>query len=155
MDEVFSASDWDVRSSVQRYDKPRKPAGPSIKCWTNQRRNPLSGCILNLKKIWIIHRGLVSVVNSAGVSPLSVAEVIFSSSVTDRSWILDHRSINISSGHRFHFHWNTWLFHLPTVFLHNCDSQMAFPFFSPALPFQPEISCCVYWAPWIFQLHRS
>lgn len=38
------------------------------------------------EKKWIIHkrRGLVSVVNSVGVSPLSVAKVIFSPSVTDR-----------------------------------------------------------------------
>lgn len=48
---------------------------------------------------------LVSVVNSIGVSPLSVAEVIFSLSVTDGGWILDdYSTINISSGHRFRFH---------------------------------------------------
>lgn len=59
---------------------------------------------------------------------LSVAQVISSPSVTDRGWILDYRSINISSGHQFHFHRNTWLFQIPAVFIHNRDRGTSFFF---------------------------
>lgn len=87
---VLSVSDWDVLFLTCRCDKVKKPEGLSIKQRTNPRRNPVialcsPGAFLIWRK-WIIHkrRGLVPVVNSIGVSPLSVAGVIFSPSVTDR-----------------------------------------------------------------------
>lgn len=89
VNKMLSVSDWNVLSLTCRYGKVRKAGGLSIKHWTNPRRNLfITLCSLGaflIWKNWIIHkrRGLVSVVNSIGVSPLSVAEVIFSPSVTD------------------------------------------------------------------------
>lgn len=64
--------------------------------------------ILNLeegkKKGWIIHEGrrLASAVNSAGVSPLSVAQAFFSPGAVDVGAELQRRcSFDISSGHLF------------------------------------------------------
>lgn len=81
-----------------------------------------SGCILNMEK-WIIHqlRGPVSVVNSVGVSPLSVVEVIFSPGVTVGGWIRGYYStITVSFGHQFHFHRSTFPY-ISNVLNINCN----------------------------------
>lgn len=118
----------------------------SIKRRTNPRRNPFitlcsPGAFL-IRRNWIIHkrRGQVSVVNSTGVSPLSVAAVIFSPRVTDRGLHAEYNAINISSGHQFHFHSNTWLFALPAGLIQDWDRRPR----SPAPPLQTEISCSVH-----------
>lgn len=90
------------------------------------------------KKPWIIHegRGPASAVNSAGVSPLSVAEAFFSPSAVDvRAESQRRRSFNISSGHRFSRpqEWSAFPTILePASFIHDRDKAISLLFSEPA-----------------------
>lgn len=113
------------------HDKVRsEPVGLSVRLSTTPTRNPfIALCSLGpflTWKNWIIYkwRGQVSVVNSIGILLLSLVVIIFSSSVMDRGWMLgDYSTINISSGHQFHFLRNTWLFHTAALFIHSLLCQ--------------------------------
>lgn len=144
--ESLSASDWDV-PSLTRWGGLEAP--PSDGQQTQGEilsllHFVLSPCILNpeegkkRKKPWIIHegRGPASAVNSAGVSPLSVAEAFFSPSAVDvGAESQRRRSFNISSGHRFSRpqEWSAFPTILePASFIHDRDKAISLLFSEPA-----------------------